>query len=92
VGAIRSATERLVSGRKNDPVGVGVREAPFQILFTYSTSAWTSTEAKRVLRESEISSEKRAKAGRPQAAVVSLQSWNGDTRSLKGEATEAAGN
>ena len=36
---------------------------------------WTSTEANRLLRESEISIEKRAKAVDRMAAVLILQSW-----------------
>jgi putative Holliday junction resolvase len=36
---------------------------------------WTSTEANRILRDAELSIEKRAKAVDRMAAVLILQSW-----------------
>lgn len=57
-------------------------EKRFQIPVRLFDERLTSTEANRVLRESEISIEKRAKAVDRMAAVLILQSWM-ETRSRR---------
>lgn len=57
-------------------------EKRFQIPVHLFDERLTSTEANRVLRESEISIEKRAKAVDRMAAVLILQSWM-ETRSRR---------
>ncbi len=57
-------------------------EKHFQIPVHLFDERLTSTEANRVLRESEISSEKRAKAVDRLAAVLILQAWM-ETRSRR---------
>jgi putative Holliday junction resolvase len=57
-------------------------EKHFQIPVHLFDERLTSTEANRVLRESEISIEKRAKAVDRMAAVLILQSWM-ETRSWR---------
>ena len=50
-------------------------QAHFDLKVHLWDERWTSTEANRLLRESELSIEKRAKAVDRMAAVLILQSW-----------------
>lgn len=64
-------------------------EKRFQIPVHLFDERLTSTEANRVLRESEISIEKRAKAVDRMAAVLILQAWM-ETRSRRESRDKAA--